>query len=119
MMNFANAKFEHICSSWMRLNYKVDSLCSWIKDSQHDSDFFNLIRKAIIVQISKILVISVENINSEQSLLKHDLDFLSAVKFWSWLTRKLNVMFEIMKILSDKKSVDNLLRNVIIKSELL
>ena len=118
-MNFADAKFEHIRSSWMRSNYKVGSLRSRIKDPQHGGDPFDLVREAIIAQISKILVISVEEINSEQSLSTHGLDSLSAVELRSWLARELDATFGVMEILSGGKSVDGLSRDVIIKSGLL
>ena len=121
--NFTDAKFKHIQQDQQQkpggATSASDSLQSRLANATSSVEAHTVLQHAIIAQVSKILVIPIEDINPEQSISKYGGDSLSAVELRSWFARELDAAVGVMEILSSGKSIGILTGEVLNKSGLM
>ncbi len=76
-----------------------------------------IISGAIIAQISKVLVVPIEDINPARPISTYGVDSLAAVELRNWFAKNLIAAVGVMEILSGK-SIDALAQEVIERSRL-
>ena len=82
------------------------SLQSLLQRATSAVEMHGLNRDAIIIQVAKLLVVHVEDINASQSASNYEGDSLSAVELRSWCAKSLDVQVWVMEILSGKSIHD-------------
>lgn len=106
-LTFADAKFSHIRSkqrSAAESNAKSQptALKSQLKNAESIPQIHNVIRDAFIAQLSKVLVVPLEDVDPSHSVSSYGGDSLSAVELRNWIVKDLGVSMGVMEILSGK-----------------
>ena len=118
-----DARFSHLISSSREIRRKSSkasapsSLQSSIQNATSVAEARQLITTAIIAQVSKVLVVSVEDISPLRPISAYGADSLAAVELRNWFASKLNTSVGVMEILSGK-SIELLVGEVVQKSKL-
>ena len=118
-----DAKFSYLVSSSQersRMSSQAiapSSLQSSIQSATSFAEIRQLITTAIIAQISKVLVVSEEDISPLRPISAYGGDSLAAVELRNWFASKLETSVGVMEILSGK-SIEMLVGEVVQKSKL-
>ncbi|KAL8735751.1 MAG: hypothetical protein Q9166_000614 [cf. Caloplaca sp. 2 TL-2023] len=118
-INFADARFEYIRSTQRPPSGAVsaaNSLQSQLTLAKSSQEVHLVLRNAVVAQVSRVLVIPVEDVNPACSVSKYGADSLSAVELRSWFARDLDAAVGVMEILSSGKSIDELTREISTRS---
>lgn len=118
-----NARFSYLISSSRERSLKSSkapapsSLQSSIQNATSVAEIRQLITTAVIAQISKVLVVSEEDISPLRPISAYGGDSLAAVELRNWFASKLETSVGVMEILSGK-SIELLVGEVVQKSKL-
>lgn len=118
---FGDAKFSHV----RKINKDVaatgagpSSIGSSIRKASSLTEVQHIISSAIITQISKVLVVPIEDINPTRPISAYGVDSLAAVELRNWFAKSLDAAIGVMEILNGK-SIDALAQEVIQRTKLL
>ncbi len=103
----ADAKFSHIRSKQQSAaendaKSQPTTLQSQLKSAESIPEIHNVIRDAVVAQLSKVLVVPLEDFDPSCSISSYGGDSLSAVELRNWIARDLGVSMGVMEILSGK-----------------
>lgn len=117
--NLLDAKFTSLRSRTTTTNAIAapESIQSSIRKASSPTEAQQLMVTAIVSQISKVLVLPVEDIDPSKSITAYGGDSLTAVELRNWFSKTANAPVGIMEILSDK-SIEKLAGETLVRSRL-
>ena len=117
---FGDAKFSHLRTTNKDVTAAEadpSSIESSIKKASLITEVQHIISSAIVTQISKVLVVPIEDINPARPISAYGVDSLAAVELRNWFAKVLDAAIGVMEILNGK-SIDALAQEVIQRTKL-
>ena len=104
--SFSDPRFENLRPAGNGIEDKSQpqqsSLRTLLETAKSASQIQGIVREAIVVQVSKVLVVPVEDVNTAMPFSHYGGDSLAAVEMRNWFARSLDAAVGVMEILSGR-----------------